>query len=221
MGGRRRLILAVAAVAACGATAAVVLRPGGGREEPRRDVTKAAGLGTHGAELATLLAKGKEAEFHARYRAVSDDPVAAGQELSMELWRKAPMERFDVTVSVGGRKAHSSVFRLPERAVACTSEEGGPWTCQPVAATEPAGPEALIAQITEEMKGGTVVARDDRVDGVPARCFTLPLESYAGEVCMTADGIPARVRAGPSRIELVRLGTDVAAGVFSPPASAG
>ena len=158
--------------------------------------------------------------YHARYRAVSDDPAAAGQELSMELWRKAPRERFDVTVSVEGREARSSVYRLPERALACTSEGDRPWSCQPVSASEPAGPDALIAQVAAEMKGRSIAARDDRLGDIAVRCFALSLESYPAEVCLSAGGIPVRVSAGPSRIELVELATSVPESVFSPPGAA-
>lgn len=217
---RRKLILAAAAVVASGVTAAVLLSDD---DRPEKRVPARAdlvGLGPQGAEMGALLSKGKEAVFHAQYRAVSDDPAAAGQELSMELWRKAPRERFDVSVSVGGRQAKTSVFRLPERAVGCTSEADGPWNCRPISSTEPAGPDALIAQVADEMKGRTISARDDRLGGNAVRCFTLPLESYPGEVCLTAKGIPARVSAGPSRIELVRLMTTVPDGAFSPPAAA-
>ncbi|MGI8685070.1 MAG: hypothetical protein ACR2MO_08300 [Acidimicrobiales bacterium] len=208
----------MAAVAVvCGVTAGVLLRSD---SEPKKESagTELVGLGPQGAEFGALLAKGKQAVFHARYSAVSDDPEAAGQELSMELWRKAPRERFDVTISAGGTTARSSGFRLPKDSVACTSEADGPWTCQPAEAGA-AGPDALIAQVAAEMKGRTIVARDDRIGGSSVRCFTLPLDSYPGEVCVTRTGVPARVSAGPSRIELVELTTTVPDQVFSPPAT--
>lgn len=205
---------------ACGVTAAVLLRadPEPGKAGHGADLV---GLGPSGAELGALLAKGKDAVFHARYRAVSEDPAAAGQDLSMELWRKVPRERFDVTVSVDGRTARSSGFRLPGDSVACTSEGDGPWSCQPVAGAEPTGPDALIAQIAAEMDGRTIVARDDRVGGFAVRCFALPLDASPGEVCVTGKGVPARVSAGPSRIELVQLAETVPDDVFSAPHSRG
>lgn len=215
-----RRLAGAAAVMACGVAAALLLRPDGEpkRVQARREASSIA-LGPGGRELAALLERGKAAVFHARYKAVTQDPAATGQELSMELWRRAPQERFDVTVSAQGRQAVSSVFRLSEATVACTREGEQAWTCRPVSAAGPSAPDALIARLAEETKGRTFTVRHDRINDTPVRCFTVALDAYPAEVCVTTSGVPARVSAGPSRIELVELDSSVAADVFSPPAA--
>lgn len=205
-----------------GVGAAIVLALRGGEESPRKageGAESLARLGPEGAELVSLLEMGKKATFHARYEATSTDPGAEGQELTIALWRKPPRERQDVVIALGGRVARSSGFLTPSGAVGCTQEGEEPWRCQPIQGLTARGPDEFINQIVKQVSGSQVAARGDTVAGMTVRCFVLTLTDAVGEVCLTAEGIPARIRAGPSRIELVEVGTDVQEGVFTPPAA--
>jgi hypothetical protein len=75
----------------------------------------------------------------------------------------------------------------------------------------------LASQITSEIEGGPITVSSKRVAGQSVRCYTLPVSGATAEVCVTEEGIPARVASGSSRIELIDLSREFPQDVFTPP----
>ena len=175
----------------------------------------AAAPGASGQELRALLDKGRVETYHAKYQASSTDPAAAGQDLTLELWQRGTDRRQDLVINADGKKAHSAGFLLPTGAIACTSQADAPWACKNVAgqSTEP-----MLDQLAGQFAGQAGTARDDTIIGHKVRCFTVPVSTTTGEICLTDRGVPARVLAGPSRFELTDLTTDITDDTFRPPA---
>lgn len=204
------------------ATLLVVVLGGGsngGVGSAREQGQSPAALSPEGAELVALLSKSRSLTFHAKYRGVSTDPSVEGQSLTVELWRKPPAEREDVEVSVSSSSSRSAGFLLSDGVVACNRTDARPWSCRKVAGIPPSGTETLVRVITEAVAKREVSVKDETVAGRKARCFTVILETGDGEICVSSEGIPLRISAGPSRFELIELSTTVPDGVFKPPAT--
>ena len=223
--GRKKWILwggVAALLAAVSLVLVLVLVLPRGREPgqlPRPETARLAALGPQVAELVSLLERGEHTKYHARYRAVTDEIEPAGSSTSIELWRSPPRLRQDVTVTSAGESATSSAFLLPEGGVGCTREgSDGAWTCTAIPKDQSSTAESLARQITLQSGGGPVTVRTARVAGVAVQCFNLPVSGSMAEVCVTDEGIPARINSGGTRIELVSLVREVPKNVFSPPA---
>lgn len=216
----RRRPLAVGGALLVAMVAVGFLMLGGDGRSGRKSRSPVSPLKSDAGELASLIEKGTKVTFHARYRATSSDPSAGGQELTMELWRHPPHQRHDVVVSASGKNARSALFVRPSQSVLCTREGEAAWTCRNVPDTQASGPEALLRQITEQA-GRVSSPRDHVIAGSAVRCFVFPLAASTGEVCVTGDGIPARISSEPSSIELVELTREEPSPqVFDPPARA-
>ncbi len=219
---RRRWILwggAVAVLAAVSVALALVVP--GGREPgpiPRPETARLAGLGPQVAELVSLLERGEQTRYHARYRAIIAEGEPADTSMWIELWRSPPRLRQDVTVTAAGQTATSSAFLLPSGGVGCTRETAdAAWTCTAIPKGQSTATESLARQITQQTGAGPVTLRNARVAGVAVRCFNLPVSEATAEVCVTDDGIPALIDSGGTRIELVSLAKSVPQNVFTPP----
>ena len=223
---RRKWILWGGAVAVFAAVSvALLLVLPRGREPgpiPRPETARLAALGPQVAELVSLLERGEKIEYHAKYRAVTPEGAPAGTSMSIELWRSPPRLRQDVTVTAAGETATSAAFLLPSGGVGCTREAAGAaWTCTAIPKDQSTATESLARQITQQTGGGPVTVRDARVAGIAVQCFNLPVSEATAEVCVTAEGIPALINSGGTRIELVSLAKDVPSQVFTPPVKAG
>jgi hypothetical protein len=204
---------------------ALILTLPRGREPgsiPRPETARLAALGPQVAELVALLERGELTRYHARYRAITPEGQPAGTSMSIELWRSPPRIRQDVTVTAGGQTATSSAFLLPSGGVGCTREGTAvAWTCTSIPKDQTTATDSLARQITQQTEAGPVTVRNTRVAGLAVRCFNLPLSETTAEVCVTADGIPALINSGGTRIELVSLAKSVPASVFTPPVQGG
>jgi hypothetical protein len=186
---------------------------------PRPETARLAALGPQVAELVSLLERGEHTRYHALYRAVTPEGEPAGASMSIELWRSPPRLRQDVTVSLAGESATSSAFLLPDGGIGCTREgSDGAWTCTAIPNDQATATDSLARQITQQTGAGPVTIRTARVAGVAVQCFNLPVSETSAEVCVTAEGIPARINSGGTRIELVSLVKEVPKNVFTPPA---
>jgi hypothetical protein len=172
--------------------------------------------GAGGAELRALLEHGRSETYHARYKASSTDPGAAGQDLTLELWQRGSDRRQDLLLNADGKKAHSAGFLLPSGAVSCTMQADTPWSCKNVSGS--ASSEPMLDQMAGQFAGQAGLGRDDSIVGFKVRCFAVPVGTGTGEICLTERGVPARVMAGPSRFELTELDTTVQDETFRPPA---
>jgi len=106
-----------------------------------------------GREMIALVEKGRKATFHARYRATPSGEQAAGQELTLELWRKPPPEREDTLFVAQGARSHSAGFLRPDAAALCTRRNEEPWQCKPLPELPRTGSEALVGQLSETVQG--------------------------------------------------------------------
>ena len=164
-------------------------------------------------ELERLLELGRNATFHARYDAVVEG--IAGNSVTVETWRKDGDVRQDMIVQSGDQELRTATIDIDGQRTACTQTNSDPWQCQP----EAAAGDPLVGAVRERLAGGAVRVRDDEINGERVRCFTVT--STGGgptELCATPEGVPVRVTAGSSRLELTALETDVDPLVFEPPA---
>ena len=221
MGTRRRMVIAIGAGLAAGVLgtlgAVVILDGDGGAPAPVSAVPADPGVA---GELLTLLEQGRGKTFHARYQATSSDAAVASQQLTLELWQKPQRQRQDVIISASGTSGRSAGFVSESGAVSCTQEGAAdrPWSCRTVPGPAETGPTALVKQLTSQVAGQQVTVHDDRIAGEQVRCFGLPLGTATAEVCVTGQGVPARVSSGASRFELVELSAEVSDDIFTPPA---
>jgi len=221
---RRLIVIGVAgAVLAAAVVAVLLLTRGGGttRITTNADAQKVNALGPQVAQLVALLERGQTTQYHAEYRAVTPAEQTQNATMSIELWRSPPRLRQDVTVTSGGQTATSAAFLLPDGGVGCTKETAAAaWTCAPIPKQQDAAPDTLAKQITQEIGAGPVAVRSRKVAGIAVTCFDLPVSEATAQVCVTAEGIPALISSGGTRIELVHLSTDVSGDVFTPPVGA-
>lgn len=205
------------AVAAAGM---VVWRNLGDRDERAGGTARLQGrsLGPGARELIALLEKGAHATYHARYTATPSEG-GGPHEMWLEIWRKPPREREDSVVVEGDRTTRSAAFFLPRDAALCTERGAGSWSCGALSPTERRGPRSLIDATIESIGIATVEeSRSETIAGQRARCFAIPVQGQAGQMCVTHGGVLARLSAGGTRIELVELESDVSDRVFRLPA---
>lgn len=224
-----RIAAGVAAAALLGSVAAAVFASGrgGGSARPsaptaptastRTTAAPVAGAGAGGAELVSLLAQGRKATFHASYRA-SAPRATTSQDAVLELWRKASKEREEIVQATGIRTVRSAGFLLGSQSILCRQVDAGPWTCANSPQSNQTDTEGLVKGVTAELAAQATAGRDDQIASTPVRCFSVPTSGQPSELCLTSDGVTARVSTAGSSIELVALSRDVPDDVFVPPA---
>lgn len=173
-------------------------------------------LGPEARELLDLLERQRKATYHARYAAASPD--LEGGAIRIETWQSPPRIRQDSEVRVAGQLAKTTSLALPGGAVRCTQIGDDPWQCRRVPAGQPTGAEPVSAQAVEQLRSGSVSARDTTIGGRAVRCFGLSVGEQSSELCLTGQGVTVRVSAGGSSLELAELETEVDDAVFEPPA---
>lgn len=164
------------------------------------------GLSGEGEVLVELLRDGADATYHATYQVRRGDTVDA----TLEVWQRGARSRVDSSTTTGGKVA---VFRDKDRTDTCTLE-AGTWTCAR-ATTDERGFDGFVDDAVNDLGGRDVVARIDSIAGRDVRCFSVAGEA---EVCVTPEGIPARMAAGDSTTELTSLDNNVADAAFQLPA---
>ena len=170
-----------------------------------------------GKELVGLLQRAREITYHAGYEGTSPD--AAGASITLETWQKPPLIRQDSALTAAGEMARTSSFVLPDGGVRCTQVGDAPWTCR-AAATGELRADPISGAVVEQLRDSDVRVRSTEVEGVDVRCFTLTsLEGAASELCLDADGITVRVRAGGSELRRVAVSREFGDDVFEPPAA--
>lgn len=168
-----------------------------------------------GRDLAGLLAKGIGATYHARYQSAIADPRSTGTHVVMDIWRKGHLGRQELSVQAQGAKSRTATFLLPPDAVECSQVGDKPWTCEPPTKAHP--PEAPEVQVGKTLAQGRIAARDERIAGLPVRCFTYPPAAEIEETCLLADGVLARMATSSSRFDLIALSPSVPDDVFELP----
>lgn len=202
---RRRPVVVIASIAvAIGVITFLTIRAGTRNDDlvPATEASTTVPLsGPHG-ELLGLFDQGRKASYSVTYRQTGP----AGESVVRQA-RRPPEERTEVESGSGdGVRRTLTVVTVTGR-FGCTREGSGPWSCSP----EPgrgggALTDILSATLVSQLRSFRVEARDERVGGEETRCFTLTGEQGPpAEMCMTPEGILARVGAGDTRLEMTAL----------------
>ena len=171
-----------------------------------------------GQELIDLVARGQSAAYSARYQTV--DPTSQLGTLFVEIWREGDRLRQDATVQVEGRTVESSAFVDGDEVRACQRGTGQQeWQCQDVPRESAPDVDGRIRAAINELADQTAGGTDTTIAGQPARCYEVTDDDgEAYELCVTAEGVPARLVTGNSSVELVSYQPGVPDGIFEPPA---
>ncbi len=186
------------------------------REEatPDSTTTTVRALTGAAAELAELLETRQDEIYHARYEGESVDASS----IVIETWQDADGRvRQDQILSADGQGAHLVSLDGDDGPVRCTRVTEAEWTCRRAAPAEAAANDPLAA-IRARLSEGEVTARDEQVDGDPARCFELAAGDDTSQLCVQPDsGIPVRIQAGLTELRLVLFEEVVDPAAFEPP----
>jgi hypothetical protein len=179
---------------------------------PKSTTTTLAELTGAALELAELMESRQGEEYHARYEGESVD----GASVVIETWQDGEGGvRQDQILTAGEQGAHLVSIDGKDGAVRCTRLEEE-WSCRQAAPAELAASDPLAA-IRARLAEGKVTARNEQVDGEPARCFELGAD-VGSELCVQpATGIPMRISAGETELRLVVLEATVDPAAFEPP----
>jgi hypothetical protein len=172
-------------------------------------------------ELLALLDKTDQATYHARYKLSSPAAASRSTDVTLETWRQGASLREDQTASQGGTTAVIRSIKTPSGIVVCQNAENTAWSCRNGQAGTVAGSTDVDA-LRQHLQGADVTVHSDTIVGVPVRCFTIALATAQGpstDVCLTADGVPARSASGDEKVELQTLDQVVPDGTFTPPAN--
>lgn len=198
----RRVAVIAAIVVAIGVVTFVTIRAGTRNDDlvPAVEATTVPPPSGPQGELLRLFDQGRRASYSAVYR-----QAGPAGESTVHQTRRPPEER--VETEGGADAKHTVTVVSGDGRVACTQQGGGPWSCerQP-GRSGGALTDILSATVVAQLRNFDVAPRDDRVGAEDVRCFTLTgRQGSPAEMCMTRDGILARVVAGDTRLELTEL----------------
>jgi hypothetical protein len=216
-------MLAVAAVVVAGGITAWVLAgddDDAPTPQPTPTLVTGHGLDTGGEALATLLADARNHTFHARY-AVRGNAKLLGGALELEWWNTAGHSRIDTIRTTDGSVTHTASIVNGDGAdsgINCQQLDEGPWSCRNVEVPAPGDPNGIIATLTAQLSGRSVLERAGEVDGRPARCFRVTGGTDPLDVCTNADGVLLRNATPEVAYVITDLDQDVPDSIFDPPA---
>ncbi|MGH9137104.1 MAG: hypothetical protein ACRD0G_08655 [Acidimicrobiales bacterium] len=171
-------------------------------------------LDAEGQELVDLLESGRDGTYHATYVATVD---AAGAEQTLELWRRDGLLRQDTRQVSDAGTVETAGFLLEDgETIACDRVNEGDWTC--ARQVSPQSADGVFGTITSQLEGADVTVTEEEVAGRPARCFAVPAPDGEVSQCVSADGIPLRLRGPGVELLLTDLSEDVPDDIFTPPA---
>lgn len=153
-------------------------------------------------ELVELIERGRDRPHHAVYEQSGGD--------RFEVWVDGDRVREDVIPASGDRR---SVLRTGDDVVACV-QAGDKWSCDESADV---GIESQVDQLLADLVGTQVVPADETVAGQAARCFSIANQNEPVQICVTMDGVLARLAFAGEHLELVSLDDDVDSDVFTRP----
>lgn len=222
----RRIVLVVAAAGLLATTVGVVATRDDSGQDPASAGTSSTtttsepdvsvdDLDGPARELVELLADGRASTYHARY--TGSAATGEGGPLTLETWAKQGRFRQDTVVDVGGQAFHRANFVLPGEGASCTRLGDTPWSCDAVPAAELEGAELLGGNTLDQLRRAAVGVTDGVVADRPARCFSITYDARTTELCVSAEGVPLRIRSQSSELVIDELEGDVDDGVFSVP----
>ena len=200
----RRVAVITAVVVAIGLITFVTIRAGTRNDDLVPATEAPTSLPTSGphAEFLRLFGEGRKANYSVTYR-----QTGPAGESTVRQARRPPDERLETESSSGSDTEHTVTVLSATGRVACSRRGGGPWSCE----AQPGRGSGALTDILS----GTLVAqigalkvdpRNDRVGDQDVRCFVLSGgQGSPAEMCLTREGILARVVAGDTRLELTAL----------------
>ena len=171
------------------------------------------------AELYDLITEFSELTLHASYRVeVTDRPEATS---TIEIWQKDGKVRQEATVESGaGANGKVAMLDLEDRVVLCQQPPGGQYSCGLVSEDEATAFDSLRTSLIADLAAQDVTVRDETADGRDLRCFSIAVAD-TNEICVTDDGVLARIESPEGSFVLIDFDTEVDDAVFTPPATPG
>lgn len=200
----RRVAVIAAVVVAIGVVTFVTIRAGTRNDDLVPAVEASTTLPASGphAEFLRLFDAGRKASYSVTYR-----QTGPGGESTVRQARRPPEERVETESGAGGDAKHTVTVVSKTGSVGCTRQGGGPWSCEPQPGrSSGALTDILSGTIVAQISALKVEPRSDRVADQDVRCFVLSGgEGPPAEMCLTREGILARVVAGDTRLELTAV----------------
>jgi hypothetical protein len=166
------------------------------------------------AELFDLVTAFPALTLHAKYKVT----VAGGASATeVEIWQKGGKVRQDASLAQQGRV---TIINLGDQVVLCQQPPNGKYTCGEVPETQQTAFESLRTNLLAGLAEQKVTVRDAEVGGRDVRCFTVEAANTS-ELCITSDGVLARITAPQGSFELLEAENTVDDSVFEPPAPPG
>jgi hypothetical protein len=204
LSGRRPVVVVAGVVVAIGVITFLTIRAGTRGDDlvPATEASTTVPLSGPHAELLRLFAQGRRASYAVVYRQVGP----AGESVVRQA-RRPPEERTETESGTGEAVKRTTTVLTATGRVGCTQEGSGPWSCSPQPGRGGGAlTDILSATIVSQMGALKAEASDQQVAGQDVRCFTLSgAEGPSAEMCLTTDGILARVGAGDTRLEMTAL----------------
>lgn len=166
-----------------------------------------------------LLRVGLTVDSHVRLEAAPEN--VQGGSVGLEIWRGRAGVRQDEIVAAD-EVVVESIYLLTDRTVRCVRSGNEPPTCatSPVSETdvESARLRGLL-RVDDAVRGRRVLRSPDDIAGEAAQCFSIvdPDPAAIRELCLSRDGIPLRIGAGPLSFEAVLVERIIDPGVLEPP----
>lgn len=171
------------------------------------------------AELFDLVTAFTDLTLHARYRVeVAERPEASS---IIEIWQKDGQVRQEATVEAGaGAGGKIAMLDLTDRVILCQQPPDGDYSCGLVSEQEATAFDSLRTNLIADLADQEVEVSDDTIDGRDVRCFRVAAAA-AGEICVTDEGVLARISSPEGSFELIEFETEVDDDAFTPPATPG
>lgn len=169
---------------------------------------------SEGGDLLALLDQGSASTYHAVYE-TSGDPATIGTELTLEVWRRDGLVRQDSRQVTDSGTVETAGFLLEDDvAIVCSRVDEGDWTC----ARQSQASSDVFGSVTAQLAGRDVVTTEEEIGDHQTRCFSFAGPDGEISECLTAEGIPVRLRGPGTEILLSVLDDDVPEDIFEPPA---
>lgn len=216
------VIIAVGGVLALAVVVALVVVVGGGSDEdasPSRPT--APPLTGPARDYVQLTQQGAAQAYSATYELIDDG--APGTVETERVWRGGDQLRIArETRPADGPPVRSQTFVGRGRVIGCSQTGDEPWSCAPAPNVTPDAYQLFGLPTASELAVVGVTSSEARIGGEAGRCFTLGSGAASSEICLSADGIPLRMTAGPTGREVRELRREAPApAVFTLPAPPG
>lgn len=173
-----------------------------------------------GSELADLLARSRDATFHATYEATKPATTEGGvaERYTVDLFRDAGRTRQDTATALSGGDYLTSGILRDGVSIVCAKQGTADWVCSQNEVDDESVADGIFGQIVDQLGGVEVTATDETIDGREVRCFSYETAEGPGSMCLTGEGIPVRILGGDTELVLTELTDDVPDDAFEPPA---